>query len=162
MRVQWLRWPHERSGRDPVERLRESFLPREWDLYFGELMPEQRRAASVRLCLKVLAAASLDGEVIEQAIRALADGQTNQGLVAAVRAIVEQSEGEYDSLVGDDESKLSCADPVIADAFVRARAATALKCALEGDLPAMAYEAYFVLNDLDEVRRLVGIPTPHQ
>ena len=42
------------------------------------------------------------------------------------------------------------------------RAATALHCALQGDLRGMAYEARFVLNDLDEVRRLVGMPLPHR
>ena len=53
---------------------------------------------------------------------------------------------------------IRCVDPLIKDAFVRARAATALLNELEGDQEGMAYEAWFVLDDLDEVRRLVGMP----
>jgi len=159
--MRWLRLLNELSGRDPTQRVKDTFLSREWDDYFGGLTPEQRRAASARLCRKVLATVSLSGETIEQALTALADGQMDPDLLVAVGLIVERIEDEYQSLVGDDESMLQCADPVAADAFVRARAATALHCALQGDFRSMAYEAWFVLNDLDEVRRIAGMLLPN-
>jgi hypothetical protein len=134
-------------------------VPSEWIEYFEGLSSEDRRAASLRVCRKVFATVSLPGEEVERAMTALADGQIGPDLLPAIRSLVERIECEYDSLVGDDEGKLLCVDPPIKDAFVRARAATALLNALEGDQERMAYEAWFVLDDLDEVRRLVGMPT---
>jgi hypothetical protein len=157
-----LRPLNELVGRDPSQRVKDSFLPREWDAYFGGLPPEQRRAASMCLCRKVLAAVSLPGGAIELALAALADGRLDPDLLGTVESLVERTESEYESLVGDDEAKLSCGDPVVAAAFRRTRAATALQCALQGDLTGMAYEAWFVLNDLDEVRMRVGMPLLQQ
>ena len=155
-----MRWLNARVGSDTPQREADRFEPREWEEYFGGLTPEQRRAASARLCRRVIGDAALPVEAIEQAIAALTDGQHGRALLEAVQAVAERSEGEYESLVGDDESKLGGSDPVVAAAFVRARAATALLCALQGVLCCMAYEGWFVLNDLDEVRRLVGMPRP--
>jgi hypothetical protein len=76
--MRWVGWLNERAGRDPTQRVKgvkDSFLPREWDAFFGGLTPEGRRAASARLCRNVLATVSLPGEAIEQAITALAHGQ---------------------------------------------------------------------------------------
>jgi hypothetical protein len=75
---------------------------------------------------------------------------------------VDRFEREYDSLVGDDESKLSCRDPEIAAAYQRMAAAWALRCALEGDLSGLAYYAWAVLDDLAEIRRLAGMPQASQ
>ena len=123
-------------------------------------MPEDRLGGSLRVCREVFATVPMPEEEVERAMTALADRQITPDLLRAIRSLVERIESEYDALVGGDEGKLSCSDPLVNDAFVRARAATALLCALEGDHDGMAYEAWFVLDDLDEVRRLVGMPAP--
>jgi hypothetical protein len=153
----WLSRLKGRAIRDRVGRMNDAFVPRQWDEFFGGLAPDRRRAVASRVCREALAAASLNGEGVERARIALALGHVDSDLLQAIRSLVERLEGEYESLVGGDESKLSCADPVIDDAFVRARAATALRYALEGDLRRMVYEAWFVLDDLDEIRRLAGM-----
>jgi hypothetical protein len=98
---------------------------------------------------------------VEEALTALELGRTDPDVARAIRSLVDRLEGEYESLVGDDEGKLACTDPVIHAAFVRARAATSLQNALEGDLSEMAYEAWFALDcHLDGIRGLVGMPQP--
>jgi hypothetical protein len=158
--MQWLSRLRAWAARERVERVSDTFVPHEWNDHLGGLTLDERRAFAVNVCRKVLATGGVQGEVVEPAIRALAHGQVTPDLLGSVRSLVERFEGEYDSLVGHDESKLLCTDPVINTAFVRAIAATALQCALEGNLSGMAYEAWFVLDDLDEIRRLAGMPQP--
>jgi hypothetical protein len=67
----------------------------------------------------VLAAVSLDGEGVEQALAALELGRTDPDVARAIGSLVDRLEGEYDSLVCDDEGKLACTDTVIRTAFVR-------------------------------------------
>jgi hypothetical protein len=149
----WVRRARPRAG----TLAHDTFVPREWQEHFEALSPEDRLAASLRVCRKVFATVPMPEEEVERAMTALADRQITPDLRRAIRALVERIEGEYDALVGGDEGDLSCSDPLVNDAFVRARAATALLRALEGDQQAMAYEAWFVLDDLDEVRRLVRL-----
>jgi hypothetical protein len=160
--MRWLTRQIKWSSSNPGRGQKDSFLPLEWNEYFERLTEEQRRDACARLCRKVFAAVPLPGEPTERAIIALERGAVGPDLLELIRSVADQIEAEYDSLVGDDESNLSCTDPTVSDAFVRARAATALRCALEGDLAGMAYEAWFVLNDLDEIRKLVGMPVPNR
>jgi hypothetical protein len=101
-----------------------SFQRLEWRAYFEELCPERRREACVRLCNALSDRAPIAGEEIEQAMKALLSGETSPELVSATRSVVERVEGEYDEIVGDDED--DCSDPRLNEAFVRARAATAL------------------------------------
>ena len=65
--MRWLTWLRRRVSPDPAQGVRDSFAPREWDAYFAGLTPEQRHAASARLCRKAVAAVSLTGEAVEQA-----------------------------------------------------------------------------------------------
>src|SRR5262245_41730328 len=113
----WLSRLKEWAIRDPVKRVNDTFVPREWDDYFGGLALDERRAVSARVCRKVLSTVSIRGEDVEQAITALTHGQVGPDLPSAIRSLVVRIEGEYESLVGDDESNLSCSDPVIDDAF---------------------------------------------
>jgi hypothetical protein len=157
----WLPWLKRRANHDRVHWGDDSFLGSEWNEYFRTLTPGRRRAAALAVCHKALAAVSLHGEDVGQALAALELGSTEPDVVRAIGSLVDRLEGEYDSLVGDDEEKLACTDPVIRAAFDRARAATALKNALEGDLSEMVYEAWFALDcRLDAMRRLVGMPRP--
>jgi hypothetical protein len=154
----WLSRLKAWATRDTVERVDDTFVPQEWVKHFGSLAPEERRAVATSICRKVLDTVAIDGDDVERAITAIASGLVGSDVLRPIRSLVERFEGEYDSVVGDDESKLSCSDPEIATAFIRARAAMTLQCALEGDLGEMAYEAWFVLDDLGEVRRLTGMP----
>jgi hypothetical protein len=148
------------AGRKPnVDRPRDAFSRPEWRGHFARLTEEERRAASGRLCRAVLAKVPIADPEAERALEALSIGQTSPELVSAIRTVLERLESEYESLVGGGEDKQSCTDPVIDQAFRRARAATTLLDALEADHEGMAYEAWFVLRDLDNVRRLVGMPT---
>jgi hypothetical protein len=137
-----------------------TFVPREWSSFFAALSSPERCDAAGRLCRKAVAQAQLALPEIDQAIVALATGHPEQPLIDQVQAIVDRLEAEYEALVGDDEGKLSCTEPPIKAAFVKARAAWAVKFALEGKLKDMAYEAWFVLDDLNQVRRLVGMQPP--
>ena len=105
--------------------------------------------------------AVVHGDAVEQAIAALAHDQVSEDRLRSIESLVEHFEREYDALVGDDESKLSCTDPEIAAAYRRMAAAWALRCALKGDLNGLAYYAWPVLDDLAEIRRLVGISQPN-
>ncbi len=156
----WLSWLKERANRDRVGRANDTFVPREWDEHFRDLAPDRRRAAAWEVCRGVIAAASLRGGGVDRAITALEHGVVDPDIVREIGSLVDRFEGEYESLVGGDESKLTCTDPVVNAAFVRARAATALRCALEGNHERMAYEAWFVLDDLDEVRKFASMPPP--
>jgi hypothetical protein len=148
------------AGRKPnVDRPRDTFSGLEWREHFARLTEEELRAASDRLCRAVLAKVPIADPELGRALEALSIGQTSPELVSAVRSVLERLESEYDALVGEDEEKLACTDLVIDLAFRRARAATTLLDALEADHVGMAYEAWFVIDDLDEVRRLVGMPT---
>lgn len=149
-------------NRKPVEREANTFVPREWNEHFRSLTPEERRVVAAGVCRKVLDTAALQDEDAEQALSSLVRGQVDSDVLRSIHSRVERLEAEYESLVDDDESRLSCSEPEIGAAFVRARAATALQYALEGDLGQMAYEAWFVLNDLDELRRLAGMPPSHR
>ena len=156
--MNWLSRLKRRATSAAVDREHDSFVRGEWHEYFGRLTAQELQAASVRLCRKVLATVPIAGEEVERAMEALSSNYVSPELVSATRSIVERIESEYDALVGDDVDKLSCTDPRVDEAFVRARAATTLLNALEGNHKGMAYEAWFVLDDLDEVRSLVGLP----
>jgi hypothetical protein len=137
-----------------------SFQRLEWRAYFEGLTPEQRRESSLRLCEALVARAPIAGEEVEQAMRGLLTGLMSPELVSDMRSVVDRLEGEYDAILGDDGD--DCSDPRLNEAFVRARTGTALHNALSGDYEGMAYEAWFVLDDLDQIRSLVGIPTHGQ
>jgi hypothetical protein len=147
---------------DELERSSATFLPREWNEHFAGLAPVERHAFSAELCRKVVASVGVRGDEVERAIAALADGEVSDDQLCSIRLLVEQFEREYDTLVGDDESKLSCRDPEIAAADRRMAAAWTLRCALEGDLSGVAYYAWAVLDDLPEIRRLAGMPRANQ
>jgi hypothetical protein len=157
----WLSWLKQRANRDRVRWGDDTFVPREWNEYFRGLTPDRRRAAALAVCREVLAAASLHGEGVDRAITALEQGSMAPHVTQTIGSLVDRLEAEYESLVGGHESKLSCTDPMIAAAFLKARAATALRFALEGGLKEMAYEAYHVLDcHLDGIRNLVGMLQP--
>lgn len=134
-----------------------SFDPKEWDKFFSGLSPDARRDAATRLCRAVVSEAELTCPAIEQVLDGLASGHPEAHVFEEVQALVDRLEAEYDALVGDDESKLACTEPPVEAAFTRARAGWTLKFALEGKLWDMAYEAWNVLNDQNQVRRLVGM-----
>jgi hypothetical protein len=155
--MKWLSQLKAWAAREQIERVSGSFVRLEWDEHLGGLTLDERRAFAVNVCRAVVASGGLHGEDVEQAVTALARGQVTTDLLHSIRSLAERFEGEYDSLVAGDEVRLSCADPEIAAAFRRFVAATALQCALEGDLSGLAYEAWFVLDDLAEIRRLAGM-----
>jgi hypothetical protein len=158
----WLTRLKRRAFRSRVEGVDGSFLPLEWNEHFARLSSAKRRAFAAELCRRVAAGADVGGEEVEQAIAALGHDQITEDRLRSIRSLVERFEREYDALVGDDESKLSCRDPEIAAAYQRMAAAWALRCALEGDLSGLAYYAWAVLDDLAEVRRLAGMPQASQ
>src|SRR5579872_5362817 len=135
-----------------------TFVPRDWDAFFSTLSPEQRLSAAVRVCRAVLAARCPDDAPFRAAVDSLERETVTAEQASAVKAALERLESEYDRLVGDDEGKLLCNDPVIKDVYEKARAVQAVSFALEGALTDMAYEAWFALDDLDEIRRLIGMP----
>jgi hypothetical protein len=132
----------------------------EWREYFEGLTREQRLESSMRLCEALAARAPIAGEEVEQAMKGLLSGQMSPELMSAMRSVVDRLEGEYHAILGDDGD--DCSDPRPNEAFVRARTGTALLNALSGDYAGMGYEAWFVLDDLDQIRSLVGIPTHGQ
>jgi len=158
----WFSRFKRRAFRSRVEGVDGSFLPLEWNEHFASLTPDKRRAFAAELCRMVAAGADVGGEEIEQTIAALAHDQITEDRLCSIRSLVERFEREYDSLVGDDESNLSCRDPEIAAAYRRMAAAWALRCALEGDLSGLAYYAWAVLDDLAEIRRLADMPQANQ
>ncbi len=100
----------------------------------------------------------ISGDEVERAMTAVASGRGSSEAVEPIRSLVNRLDDEYESLVDGDESKLSCTEPAIAAAFCKYAAARTLQYALEGDLSNMAYEAWFALDDLAEIRRLAGMP----
>jgi len=141
-----------------VEGVDGSFLPLEWDKHFASLTPEKCRDFATDLCRKVVANVGVHEDEVERAIAAVAHNRVTEDRLHSIQSLVECLEREYDSLLGDDESKLSCIDPEIAAAYRRMAAAWALQCTLEGDLSGLAYYAWAVLDDLAEIRRLAGMP----
>jgi hypothetical protein len=153
----WLSRLIGQSDPKRAEHAGETFLPREWSEHFAGVTAAKRRAFATDLCRRVIASAGLRGVAVEQAMAALDHDQVPGDLLLSIQSLVQRLEGEYDSLMGGDESRLSCSDPEIDAAFRKYVAASALRCALEGDLSGAAYEAWFVLDDLAEIRRLAGM-----
>ena len=136
-----------------------TFVPREWDAFFSTLSPDERRSAAIRVCRRVLAARCPADALLREAVDSFARENVTAEQLSAVEAALERLESEYDRLVGDDEGKLLHHDPVIREIYEKARAGQAVAFALEGALADMAYEAWLAFdpNDLDEIRRLVGM-----
>jgi hypothetical protein len=134
-----------------------AFVPRDWNAFFSGLTADERRTASARVCRAVLAVCPPDDPSLHDEPGSLEQGIATAPHADAVTAVVERLQADYDRLIGDDEGKLLHRDPVIKDVFQKARAASVVKFALEGRLTEMAYEAWFVLDDLDEIRRLIGM-----
>lgn len=137
-----------------------AFVPRDWNAFFSTLSPDGRRSAAIRVCRTVLGARCPEDAQLREAVDSLERETVKAEQISAVKASLEQLESEYERLVGDDEAKLAHDDPVIKELFEKARAVQAVSFALEGALSDMAYEAWFALDadDLQEIRRLVGMP----
>lgn len=135
-----------------------TFVPGDWNRHFSSLTDEERRSALTRVCRAVLAFCPLDELPLHDALCSLEQGTATGEHVNAVTVILERFESEYDRLVGDDEGKLVHSDPGIKDIFQKVRTASVVKFAMEGKLTDMAYEAWWVLGELSEVRRLTGMP----
>ena len=121
------------------------------------LSAEEQSAAASAICARVTETAARDEPVVAPAVLAIATGKEAAELLAAIRSLLDRCEREYEALLGEDEAKLSHTDEQVRAAFLRARAATAILNALDGDLARMAYEAWIVLEDLGELRRLAGV-----
>src|SRR5262245_17870472 len=71
----WRSWLKRRGSHDRIRWGNDSFLGREWKEYFRTLTPDRRRAAALAVCREALAAVSLHGEGVGQALAALELGR---------------------------------------------------------------------------------------
>jgi hypothetical protein len=128
-----------------------TFAPAEWNAYFDGLDASAKCQSAARLCAAVVSHTGLQSNTVADAIRVIGEGASDSDVLCRVELLVGRSENEYDLLVGGHESRLSCQDADVEEAFIKARAASALMFALQGRYTDMAYEAVHAVDSEEEV-----------